>query len=68
LAEYERGDSGEALVRLAQSHDGAGKHHAEQRAKHEDAKRKHLDLMTKWRILTSTVIPKEQCCERRIVT
>jgi hypothetical protein len=51
LAEFERGEPGENLLRLAPKHQAEAKHHAEQREKHEQLKRRqhrfisHLQLL-----------------------
>lgn len=51
LAEYERGETGEDLVVLAQKHEEEGAKHCEQRQAHERVKRHHHTVMAHWRLL-----------------
>jgi hypothetical protein len=51
LAEYERGESPEALIKLAQAHQEAAHQHAKQCESHEGLKNQQHRLMTKWRQL-----------------
>jgi hypothetical protein len=51
LAEYERGETPQALIELAQTHRGECDHHGERRKKHEELKTQQHALMAKWNLL-----------------
>jgi hypothetical protein len=51
LSEYERGESGEDLVVLAQKHAKEAEKQRHRRETHERVKRRHHTLMAQWRLL-----------------
>jgi hypothetical protein len=55
LADYESGESPQALVEFAQAHQREADDHARQRERHEHLKHTHHRIMTKWRQLLSAL-------------
>ena len=56
LADYERGESGEELIQMAQVFGRSAEQHADQSRKHENTKRQHHELMASWRLLMKSFI------------
>jgi hypothetical protein len=67
LTEFERGDTGEKLIRFAGAHQTAAAKHAEERTQHEAIKRHHHQLMAHWKLLTDSLSLRESCCTRHII-
>jgi hypothetical protein len=65
LTTFERGGTGEELIRFAGAHQAAAVKHAEERTRHEVIKRQHHELMAHWKLLSDSLLPKESCCTRR---
>ncbi|HUY91319.1 MAG TPA: hypothetical protein VMV10_21455 [Pirellulales bacterium] len=55
LAEYERGESGEDLVVMAQKHNAEAEKQRQRRKTHERIKRHHHTMIAHWRLLCKAI-------------